>query len=180
MGNEFGHPEWIDFPRAENGWSYDHARRQWSLRDDPALRFKGLGDFDAEMIRVVSAHRALRGTSPVLLAANDADQTLAFWRGGLVFAFNFSASRSYSDYPVLVPPGSYRLVLDTDEVRFGGQGRIAARQTFFSEPSVVGDERVDHVKLYLPARTAIVLAVRHVPVSHVCRKERKDRKVNYK
>ena len=81
--NEFGHPEWIDFPRAENGWSYDHARRQWSLRDDPALRVKGLGDFDAEMIRVVSAHHALRGTSPVLLAANDADQTLAFWRGGL-------------------------------------------------------------------------------------------------
>ena len=158
MGNEFGHPEWIDFPRAENGWDYSHARRQWSLRDDPALRFKGLGDFDAEMIRIVTKHRALRGTSPVLLAANDADQTLAFWRGGFVFVFNFSASNSYSDYPVLVPPGSYRRVLDTDEVRFGGQGRIAARQTFFSEPSVVGDERVDHVKLYLPARTAVVLA----------------------
>ena len=58
---------------------------------------------------------------------------------------------------MLVPPGSYRRVLDTDEVRFGGQGRIAARQTFFSEPSVVGNERIDHVKLYLPARTAIVL-----------------------
>ena len=160
MGNEFGHPEWIDFPRAENGWDYSHARRQWSLRDDPALRFKGLGDFDAEMIRVVTKHRALRGTSPILLAANDADQTLAFWRGGLVFVFNFSASQSYSDYPVLVPPGSYRRVLDTDEVRFGGQGRIAARQTFFSEPSVVGNERVDHIRLYLPARTAIVLAAR--------------------
>ena len=160
MGNEFGHPEWIDFPRAENGWDYSHARRQWSLRDDPALRFKGLGDFDAEMIRVVAKHHALRGTSPVPLAVNDADQTLAFWRGGLVFVFNFSASRSYSDYPVLVPPGRFRRVLDTDEVRFGGQGRIAARQMFFSEPSVVGDERVDHVKLYLPARTAIVLAAR--------------------
>ena len=95
-----------------------------------------------------------------MLFRSDADQTLAFWRGGLVFAFNFSASKSYSDYPVLVPPGSYRLVLDTDEVRFGGQGRIAARQTFFSESSVVGDERVDHIRLYLPARTAIVLEVR--------------------
>ena len=112
------------------------------------------------MIRVVTKYRALRGTSPILLAANDADQTLAFWRGGLVFVFNFSASQSYSDYPVLVPPGSYRRVLDTDEVRFGGQGRIAARQTFFSEPSVVGNERVDHIRLYLPARTAIVLAAR--------------------
>ena len=77
-----------------------------------------------------------------------------------MFVFNFSASQSYSDYPVLVPPGSYRRVLDTDEVRFGGQGRIAARQTFFSEPSVVDSERVDHIRLYLPARTAIVLAAR--------------------
>ncbi len=105
-------------------------------------------------------HRALRGTEPIPLTVNDADQTLAFWRGGLVFAFNFSASKSYADYPVLVPPGCYRRVLDTDEIRFGGQGRIVAKQTFFSEPSVIGNERVDHVKLYLPARTAIVLEAR--------------------
>ncbi|MBQ4198846.1 MAG: alpha amylase C-terminal domain-containing protein [Kiritimatiellae bacterium] len=157
MGNEFGHPEWIDFPRAENGWDFSHARRQWSLRDDPALRFKCLGDFDAAMMRVLSARHALRGTEPVPLAVNDADQTLAFWRGGMVFVFNFSASRSYADYSVLTPPGRYRLVLDTDEARFGGQGRIAAGQTFFSESSVRGSERVDCVKLYLPARTAVVL-----------------------
>ena len=157
MGNEFGHPEWIDFPRAENGWSYHHARRQWSLRDDPKLLFQALGDFDAAMIDLVTRKKALHGTTPVLLTANDGDKVLAFWRGGLVFVFNFNAARSFTDYGVMVPHGAYRRVLDTDETRFGGQNRIAARQTFVSEPVVQDHELVEYVKLYLPARTALVL-----------------------
>ena len=153
MGNEFGHPEWIDFPRAENGWSYDHARRQWSLRDDPNLRFKALGDFDAAMLRAVRP-----GGAPVPLCAHDGDKVLAFWRDGRVYVFNFNAARSFTDYGVLVPPGRrFRLVLDTDEVRFGGQGRLAPRQILTPEPVVKDRERVDVVKLYLPARTALVL-----------------------
>ena len=156
MGNEFGHPEWIDFPRAENGWSFDHARRQWSLRDDPNLRFKALGDFDAVMTRLVGPHRR---NEPVPLVRNDADHVLAFWRDGFVFVFNFDASRSYTDYGIQVPPGdaAYGLVLDTDETRFGGQGRIAAKQKFFPEYADIGDERIRQIKLYLPARTALVL-----------------------
>ena len=91
------------------------------------------------------------------LTADDGDKVLAFWRAGLLFAFNFNPSKSFSDYGVIAPAGRYGLVLDTDETRFGGQGRIAAGQIFFTEATVENHERVDRVKLYLPARTALVL-----------------------
>ncbi len=157
MGNEFGHPEWIDFPREGNGWSCSHARRQWSLRDDPTLRFKALGDFDAAMLTLVGQRR-LAGDA-VALAVNDADHVLAFYRGGLVYVFNFDPTRSYVGYGLMVPPGpcQYRLMLDTDEKRFGGQGRIAPCQVFIPHGEIKGAEKIDVVNLYLPARTALVL-----------------------
>ncbi len=164
MGNEFGHPEWIDFPRADNGWSYKHARRQWSLRDDQNLRFKALADFDAAMLTTVLHSRALfgkrgcLGAMPVQLTANDPDKVLAFLRGNLLFVFNFNPTRSFENYGILVPPASDWLhVLDTDEPRFGGQGRIQPGVVY--APVLVHDrgELVQHIRLYLPARTAVVL-----------------------
>ena len=181
MGNEFGHPEWIDFPRAENGWSYHHARRQWSLREDPELRFKGLADFDEVMVKALlcndgapavgssTVSQLRRGTTarapslrsvPVRLLANEPDKVLAFLRGDLLFVFNFNPTRSFTDYGVLVPPAStWRHRFDTDEVRFGGQGRISPGQVF--EPILVKDEShneiVQQIRLYLPARAALVL-----------------------
>ena len=163
MGNEFGHPEWIDFPREENGWSYHHARRQWSLRDDPNLRFKPLADFDAVMLGEIGRRRpgaALNGGYPLKVAENEPDKVLAFIRGRLLYVFNFNPSRSFTDYGILVPPATrWHHLFDTDEVRFGGQGRIAPRQRY--EPTVVSDrgELVQQVKLYLPSRTATVLAL---------------------
>ena len=157
MGNEFGHPEWIDFPREGNGYSFDHARRQWSLRDDLQLRFKALGDWDAEMMRHLAKGSHL-AVDPIPLARNESDQVLAFYRGGFVFVFNFSPVNSYSNYGVLVPPGrKYRLILDSDETRFGGQGRIAAGQCFLPHNVEQGDEIVQQIRLYLPARTVLVL-----------------------
>ena len=154
MGNEFGHPEWIDFPRAENGWSYHHARRQWSLRDNPELRFKPLADFDAEMIKAVG-----RMKGPALkLVANDPDKVLAFARGDYLLVFNFNPTRSFEDYGVMVPPGTkWKHLFDSDETRFGGQGLIAPGQVY--EPALVEDrgELVQQIKLYLPARTVTVL-----------------------
>ena len=95
---------------------------------------------------------------PIPLVRNDADHVLAFYRGGFVFVFNFDPSRSYSDYGVLVPPGgTYRLLFDSDETRFGGQGRIAAGQEFWLANVEQGDEIVQQIRLYLPARTALVL-----------------------
>ena len=162
MGNEFGHPEWIDFPRAENGWSYHHARRLWSLRDDPNLRFKGLADFDETMLAALKKSRSLFGGGasaiPTKLVANEPDKVLAFVRGDLLFVFNFNPVKSFEDYGVIVPPASdWKHAFDTDEPRFEGQGRIMPGMTY--SPSLVLDrgELVQQIKLYLPARTAIVL-----------------------
>jgi len=162
MGNEFGHPEWIDFPRAENGWSYAHARRQWSLRDDPGLRFKGLADFDATMTGLLSKifpkKRAPWGEGPISLAADDGDKVLAFVRGELMFVFNFHPVKSFVDYGVLVPPASaWRHLFDTDEKRFGGQGLVAPQGEYFPEKVFRFGEIVQQIKLYIPARSAIVL-----------------------
>ena len=156
MGNEFGHPEWIDFPRAENGWSYKHARRLWFLRDDPNLQFKALGDFDAQMIRTLRKIPAK--AEPVPLVLNDPDHVLAFIRGAYLFVFNFDPTRSYTDYGILVPPATaWKTVWSSDDVAFGGQGRQEEGLRY--EPSLVEDrgELVQQIRLYLPARTALVL-----------------------
>ena len=165
MGNEFGHPEWIDFPREENGWSCAHARRQWSLRDDPSLRFRELGDFDETMVRMLAGSGALFGgramkAIPAKVVCNEGDKVLAFVRGNLLFVFNFHPTNSYTDYGVVVPPASdWRHLFDTDEPRFGGQGRIQPGVTY--APMLVPDEKrrelVQQILLYLPARTAMVL-----------------------
>ena len=156
MGNEFGHPEWIDFPREGNGWDYSHARRQWSLRDDPNLRFKPLGDFDAAMLHLLREHET--ETAAICLATNEPDKILAFTRGDLLFVFNFNPTRSFTDYGILVPPAtSWEHCLDTDEPRFGGQGRLEPRVVH--TPQLVPDkgELVQQIRLYLPARTALIL-----------------------
>ena len=164
MGNEFGHPEWIDFPRLENGWNYHHARRQWSLRDNEDLRFKALGDFDEAMLgylksgKALFGRRGIFGAVPTKLVANEPDKVLAYVRGDLLFAFNFNPTKSFTDYGILVPPASdWKHLFDTDEPRFGGQGRIQPGVTY--APALVSDrgELVQQIKLYLPARTAIVL-----------------------
>ena len=155
MGNEFGHPEWIDFPRAENGWSYKHARRLWSLRDDDTLRFAMLGQFDSEMIHLLG--REVKGKA-LKLRADDNDKILSYMRGKFVYVYNFSPDRSYEGYGITVPPAAkFRHLFDTDEKRFGGQGRIAKAYVYTPETVISNGEYVQQIKLYLPARSAVVL-----------------------
>ena len=157
MGNEFGHPEWIDFPREGNNYSYRHARRQWHLRDDPALFFHCLAEFDQELLKIVELHQLLEEEHPRKLMVADAQKVLVFQRKDLVFLFNFHAHDSLSDYAVLVPPGRYRGILDTDERRFGGQGRIAPDQAYPVASEMRGTERCLIIRVYLPCRSALVL-----------------------
>ena len=157
MGNEFGHPEWIDFPREGNGFSYHYARRQWSLRDNPDLYYWCLAEFDEAMIRLITTRGALEGTVPRRLFVSDAEKILVFERGSLVFLFNFHNEESVADYSVMVPPGAYRLVLNSDDERFGGQGRIQEQQTFTLLTEPRGNELCHIIKVYLPCRTAMVL-----------------------
>jgi 1,4-alpha-glucan branching enzyme len=153
MGNEFGHPEWIDFPREGNGWSYQYARRQWHLRDDPNLRYRFLAEFDKAMMALARRRRLLDAPGPRLLYEHNADHVLAFERAGLVFLFNFHPTQSFTDYPVTAPPGRYRLRLDSDAPAFGGHGRVRPRQTYFTAPLPAGAA----VRVYLPNRSALVL-----------------------
>ncbi len=157
MGNEFGHPEWVDFPREGNRWSYRYARRQWSLADDPGLKYHGLAAFDRAMVALFRAEGVVGTTEPALLAIRSDDKVLAFARGGLLCFFNFHPTRSYVDYGVEVPPGEYDLVLDTDEARFAGPGRIAPGQRYHAR-ALPGDgpPRMG-IRLYLPSRSALVL-----------------------
>ena len=158
MGNEFGHPEWIDFPREGNGWSHKYARRQWSLVDNKQLAYCWLGDFDRAMLKLLSSVKNFQNKDVVEYWHNDSDQVLAFGRGDLVFVFNFSPTRSFSDYGFLVPRGSYRTVLDSDSFEFGGYGRVDDNLEHFTlmDP-LYRKQRKEWLKLYLPARSAIVL-----------------------
>jgi len=157
MGNEFGHPEWIDFPREGNAFSYSHARRQWSLRDNPELRFYGLAEFDAAMMKLFRDTDALQQGKPILFASDDESKILALMRGSLLLVFNFHSTRSHVDFPLTVVPGEYDLLLDSDATIFAGQGRIEAGQRYFALPERVGDEQQFRLHLYLPARVALVL-----------------------
>ncbi len=156
MGNEFGHPEWIDFPREGNGWSFHYARRQWSLAADETLRYRHLAAFDAAMLRLARAEGLLAARDLWLRYEHKADQVLVFQRGALVFLFNFSPAASYADYAVPLEPGDYRWVLDTDAGAFGGHDRIAPGQRFFTTPDPPGAPIRHVARAYLPARTAMV------------------------
>ena len=156
MGNEFGHPEWIDFPRDGNSNSFAHARRLWHLRDDDGLMFRRLGAFDEAMVRLLSSHRILH-EDVCPLVTDEERKILAYERGGLIFAFNFNSSESFADLPIMVPPGDYVWALDTDAGVFGGQGRIEAGIEYPVTAERHRDEIVNVVRVYLPSRTALVM-----------------------
>ncbi len=157
MGNEFGHPEWIDFPRAGNDWSFKYARRQWGLLDDPNLKYQFLARFDRDMIQLTKAFRTFKDLEPQLLHEHGENKVIAFQRAGLVFVFNFHPTASHFGYRIDAPPGKYRLILESDSPVYGGHGRLAAGQEHFTlvEEAALGHRTL--LSLYLPTRTALVL-----------------------
>jgi len=158
MGNEFGHPEWIDFPREGNGWSHKYARRQWNLVDNHELCYHFLGDFDREMLSLIKSVRNFQKLKVQEVWHNDGDQILAYSRGDLLFVFNFSPTRSYTDYGFMVPEGAYKAVLNTDAPAFGGFGLADDSICHFTnyDPLLQKDGK-GWLKLYIPARSAVVL-----------------------
>jgi len=152
MGNEFGHPEWIDFPRAGNDWSCQYARRQWNLLDDETLKYAGLNRFDAAIIHLAEKESFLN-EQPRLYCDNNADQVLAFQRGHLLFVFNFNPVQSFQDYEITCETGDYKITLNSDDILFNGFGNIdgsTVHHSFLRD----GHSRI---RLYLPSRTAVVL-----------------------
>ncbi|WP_172916396.1 alpha amylase C-terminal domain-containing protein [Capnocytophaga canimorsus] len=152
MGNEWGHPEWIDFPREGNGWSYNHARRLWSLLDDENLKFKYLNNFDRAMIHFVKKNNLLEEMPNILVRDNER-QILAFERGGFLFVFNFNPSESFNNYEFEVEAGKYTYILNSDNPNFGGQNRIDENVEHFTQYK----HEKNLISLYVPSRLAIVL-----------------------
>ncbi|HVO68385.1 MAG TPA: alpha amylase C-terminal domain-containing protein [Syntrophales bacterium] len=158
MGNEFGHPEWIDFPREGNNWSYKYARRQWNLRDDKNLRYRFLAEFDKAMMLLAEEYGFLDTPGPWLRLEHQDNQLIGFERANLIFLFSFNPTRSFSDYPVDLPSGEYQLILDSDAAEFGGHGRVQPGQVYFTWPESLPDGGMRHfITIYLPTRTALVL-----------------------
>jgi len=158
IGNEFGHPEWVDFPRAGNDWSYTYARRQWSLADNPDLRFSQLLAFDKAMLQVARERQLLIKGPAQLLNIDHGNQVIAFERAGLVFVFNFNPTESFFSYGIPVPAtGRYRLVLHSDRGAFGGFERLD-EAVVYDTLGGGGTAEAPRLSLYVPNRTALVLA----------------------
>ncbi|WP_454958440.1 alpha-amylase family glycosyl hydrolase [Capnocytophaga sputigena] len=152
MGNEWGHPEWIDFPRQGNNWSYAHARRLWSLVDNPDLKFKYLNAFDSAMLHFATKSNLL-DRKPRVLVRDIERQLLVFERSGYLFVFSFNPTTSYTDYQFDAPAGKYITILNTDNPAFGGDNRIDERVEHFTQ--YTGKENL--LSLYIPARIGFVL-----------------------
>ncbi|MDD2244922.1 MAG: alpha amylase C-terminal domain-containing protein [Bacilli bacterium] len=158
MGNEFGHPEWVDFPREGNGWSYKYARRQWDLADNKDLKYHYLGDFDKAMLRLIKSVPNFQGTPIIKIWDKDGDNVLAYMRSNLLFIYNFHPLKSFSDYGVLVPQGEYKIILNTDSIEFGGFGLNDDSIHHFTHfDPVYAPDNKGWLKSYLPSRSAIVL-----------------------
>lgn len=154
IGNEFGHPEWVDFPREGNGWSYKYARRQWSLQEHPDLRYQFLYNFGKDMVNEARNHHLVAALPAQQINMDEQNQTLIFERNNLVFAFNFSPTNSIPDYRFRVPEaGKYQVILNSDQEQYGGYDRIDDKMSY---PTVTlfGEH---FLSIYLPSRVALVL-----------------------
>jgi len=157
IGNEFGHPEWIDFPREGNAWSYRYARRQWHLVDNPDLKYRFLARFDQDMITLAKRFRILEFSEIRLLYEHSDDKVFIFQRAGLLFVFNLHHARSHVDYRFEAPPGKYRIIIDSDAPEYGGHGRLQPDQYHMTLLDTSRDWKRYLLSLYLPTRTALVL-----------------------
>ena len=154
MGNEFGHPEWIDFPREGNDWSYHYCRRRWDLATDQNLRYQYLGVFDSAMIKLDKVYGILCSEYQFIRTKNNSDKILIFEKGNLVFVFNWHHSQSYQSYHVYATMCSeLQVVWSTDDECFGGHSRVG-HQCY---EMIKHDSSCGYFEMYIPNRTATVL-----------------------
>lgn len=158
IGNEFGHPEWIDFPREGNNWSCKFARRQWSLVDNERLKYKFLNNFDKQMLHIVSKYELLNSSAAQQLNMDGENKIIIFERKNIIFVYNFSINNSIFNYKFKVNQGgAYKIILNSDSNEFGGQGRIDLNMAYITQ--MIGDDNI--LSLYLTNRTALVLKIQN-------------------
>jgi 1,4-alpha-glucan branching enzyme len=149
MGNEFGHPEWIDFPREGNNWSYSYARRQWSLLENGMLRYCYLGNFDKAMVE--NCAEAMLAGPAIPVRIDELAHVISFKRGNLLFIINLNPFVSHVDYELDVDKGSYKLILNSDHELFGGFSRVPDSLMLYSFER--GNRNI--ITPYIPARAAL-------------------------
>lgn len=155
-GNEFGHPEWLDFPREGNNNSFWYARRQLNLSDDHLLRYEFLNNFDRMMNQCEARYGWLNTAQAYISLKNETDKVIVFERGGLVFIFNFHTSESFTDYRIgIEEAGTYHVVLNSDSTDVGGFNRVDEGTRFFTTP-MEWNGRKNWTHVYIPCRTALV------------------------
>ena len=159
MGNEFGHPEWIDFPRPGNGWSYSHCRRRWDLCDNKNLRYKYLYNWDVAMNKLDDVFNFISSPFQYVSLKHEDDKIIVFEKGDLLFVFNFHPYKSYENYKIGTKWGTkHKIVLDSDEFRFFGKGRLEyGHGNFFPIINQGWNNRPNQFNLYIPSRTCMVL-----------------------
>ena len=162
MGNEFGHPEWIDFPRPGNQWSFRYARRQWHLVDDPSLKYHQIGRFDRDMLALAKNFQILENSDPEIIYDHNEHKIIAFERAGLLFVFNFHPTRSYQGYLIDTKPGKYTMIFNSDAPQYGGHGHLVANQDHFT----LFENHRHFLSLYLPTRTTMVLIPENHPLKN--------------
>jgi len=151
IGNEFGHPEWVDFPRLGNNWSHQYARRQWSLADNKELKYQYLLNWDKAMIGIIKANNILSAADAQQVNMDGANKVIAFVKNGLIFIFNFSTGNSIFGYKLWVPEKStYRIILNSDRPEFGGFNRVDDSIDYPTDEN-------QNINVYLTNRTALVL-----------------------
>lgn len=157
-GNEFGHPEWLDFPRAGNDSSFQYARRQWNLVDDHLLRYKYLNEWDRSMQLTEEKYGWLHAPQAYVSRKHEEDKVIVFERADVVFIFNFHPTQSFPDYRIGVgAPGKYKIVLNSDDKQYLGHGRVDNSSEFFTTPES-WDNRPNWLQVYIPSRTCLLLA----------------------
>jgi len=157
MGNEFGHPEWLDFPRQGNNDSYHYARRQYNLVDSEHLRYQFLNEFDRAMNLAEEQFHWLKAEPAYVSRKHEDDKMIVFERAGLLFIFNFHHTKSYTDYRVGTNiPGKYVIALNSDDRHFGGDEHVYANSEYFASDEGVDGRRFS-IQVYIPSRTALVL-----------------------
>jgi 1,4-alpha-glucan branching enzyme len=157
MGNEFGHPEWIDFPRHGNEWSFKHCRRQWTLADSDYLRYFDLNQFDKAMVNFMSNESLVGGGAPQCLWIDQDKKLIAYRKKDFLFIFNFHPTESYTDFELPIHQDAhFQVILDTDEARFGGYGRIS-HDVIYNTHTLNMNNDFTGITIYSPSRTAMVL-----------------------
>eukprot|EP01101_Sappina_pedata_P006724 TRINITY_DN3425_c0_g1_i1.p1 TRINITY_DN3425_c0_g1~~TRINITY_DN3425_c0_g1_i1.p1 ORF type:complete len:734 (-),score=212.92 TRINITY_DN3425_c0_g1_i1:111-2312(-) len=157
MGNEFGHPEWIDFPREGNGHSHHYSRRRFDLAEDPLLRYQHLKNLDIAMNKLNTSYNILESNPGFVSVCNESKKIIVFERNNLVFVFNFHPTESYNSFRFGVrEDAKYKIVLDSDKIHFGGLGLIDDAHVYETE-AVPTDGYPYSFQIYIPSRVAFVL-----------------------